>query len=243
MSTAHIQEAQKLAPDALVELYSLDTTMLTNIYGQPGQGDVLNFCSGTLNQAPVRFNGVSYQPMPIEGTGFEWNGQGKLPMPKLKIASLSGLAAGLTYQYSDLLGAQVTRLRTFARFLDGQPDADPTAVFEPDIFRIDRKSAQNKAYVEFELAAIFDQQGVRLPKRQALRDACSYTYRVYSQGQVHYGTCPYAGFSAFDAFDNPVPDVTTDACSHRLSGCLLRYGPNAALPFSGFPGIAQTGGI
>ena len=242
-STKLLQEAQKLAPDALVELYSLDTTLLTNIYGQPGLGDVFNFCAGTLNSAPVRFNGIVYSPAPIEATGFEWSGQGKLPMPKLKIAAISGLAAGLTYQFGDLLGAQVTRLRTFARFLDGQPEADPTAVFEPDVFRIDRKSTQNKHYVEFELAAAFDQQGVRLPKRQVLRDACSFTYRVYAAGQIHYGTCPYAGYSAFDAFDNPVPDITTDRCSHRLTGCMARYGQNAPLPFAGFPGVAQAQGV
>ncbi len=243
MSTQHIREAQSLTPDALVELYSLDTTMLTNIYGQPGQGDVLNFVAGTLNGDLVRFNGVPYQPIPIEATGFEWNGQGKLPQPKLRIAALNGLAAGLTYQFGDLLGAQVTRLRTFAKFLDGQPQADPTAVFDPDVFRIDRKSAQTKAFVEFELAAAFDQQGVRLPRRQVLRDACSNTYRTYSNGQLYYGTCPYAGNSTFDAFDAPVSGIQNDRCSHKLSGCLARYGKVAPLPFAGFPGVAQAQGI
>lgn len=240
MSTKHLREAQKLAADALIELYSLDTTMLANIYGQPGQGDVLNFCSGTMGNAPVVFNGIAYQPMPIEASGFEWNGQGKLPRPKLKVANLSGLVGGLTYQYSDLLGAEVTRLRTFVKFLDGQPEADPTAVFEPDIFRIDRKSHMSKQYVEFELAAAFDQQGVRLPKRQALRDACSFTYRVYRNGTFHYGTCPYTRGEMFMASDASTVDPTQDQCSHRLTGCVARYGTTAAKPFAGFPGVSQV---
>ncbi len=240
MSTAHIREAQKLDPDALVELYTLDTTMLTNIYGQPGAGDVLLFCSGALGGSPVVFNGLTYTPMPIEASGFEWNGQGKLPRPKLKIANISGLAAGLTYQFTDLLGAEVTRLRTFRKFLDGMPEADPTAVFEPDVFRVDRKSHQSKAYVEFELAAAFDQQNVRLPKRQVLRDSCGFTYRVYSAGSFHYGTCPYTGGPMYDAFDAGTTDPTKDQCSHRLTGCVARYGQTATKPFAGFPGVAQV---
>ena len=240
MTTAHLREAQLLAADALVELYSLDTTMLSNIYGVPGQGDVLYFCSGTLGDAPVAFAGTQYAPMPIEASGFEWNGQGKLPRPKLKVANLSGLVGGLTYQFNDLLGAELTRLRTFRKFLDGQPEADPTAVFEPDVFRLDRKSHQSKQYVEFELAAAFDQQGVRLPKRQVLRDACSFTYRVYSAGSFHYGTCPYTAAPMFDVADNATTDPTADKCSHRITGCLARYGKTTPLPFAGFPGVAQV---
>lgn len=237
------QEAQKLAPDALVELYVLDTTMLTNIYGVPGQGDVFHFCAGAEHDGPVHFGGVVFAPVPIEATGFEWNGQGKLPRPKLKVSNLGGgLAGGLTYQYNDLLGAQVTRIRTFARFLDGGSDADATATFEPDVFVINRKSHQDKNYVEFELAAAFDQANVRLPRRQVLRDACSYTYRVYSAGTFHYGTCPYAQGPLFDGFDQPTNDPLQDKCSHRITGCLARYGTNAALPISAFPGVAITGG-
>ena len=47
---------------------------------------------------------------------------------------------------------------------------DPTATFDEQIFLIDRKSAENRAVVEFELAASSDVHGVRLPKRQVLPD-------------------------------------------------------------------------
>ena len=45
---------------------------------------------------------------------------------------------------------------------------DPTATFDEQIFIIDRKSTENRDIVEFELAATYDIQGVRLPKRQVL---------------------------------------------------------------------------
>jgi phage-related protein len=50
----------------------------------------------------------------------------------------------------------------------GTPDS--TATFDTQIFLIDRKSAENRVEVEFELAASSDVHGVRLPKRQVLPD-------------------------------------------------------------------------
>ena len=46
---------------------------------------------------------------------------------------------------------------------------DPTAEFPREIYKIDRKSAENRNVVEFELAAVFDLVGVRAPQRQCTR--------------------------------------------------------------------------
>ena len=48
----------------------------------------------------------------------------------------------------------------------GTPDA--TATFPSEIYYISRKARENREMVEFELAASFDLDGVRLPKRQVL---------------------------------------------------------------------------
>ena len=80
---------------------------------------------------------------------------------------------------NDLTGAKVTRRRTMARFLDtanfsgatnpfGTPD--PDAEFPREVYYIDRKSAENRTVIQFELAAIFDIAGIRAPKRQCTRD-------------------------------------------------------------------------
>ena len=45
---------------------------------------------------------------------------------------------------------------------------DPTATFPDEIYYIDRKVSETRDIVQFELAANFDLQGVRLPKRQVL---------------------------------------------------------------------------
>ena len=46
---------------------------------------------------------------------------------------------------------------------------DPTAEFPQEIYTIDRKSAENRDVVQFELAAVFDLAGIRAPKRQCTR--------------------------------------------------------------------------
>ena len=47
--------------------------------------------------------------------------------------------------------------------------ADNTAEFPQEIYKIDRKSSENREVVEFELAAVFDLAGIRAPKRQCTR--------------------------------------------------------------------------
>ena len=46
---------------------------------------------------------------------------------------------------------------------------DPNAEFPQEIYSIDRKSAENREVVTFELAAVIDLAGIRAPKRQCTR--------------------------------------------------------------------------
>lgn len=235
--TAHLTIAQQPSADTLVELYELDTRPCYTIYGVQQGGGVYHWTPGTLGGAAAVFAGTTYAPMPIVGAEWEWNGQGRLPVPKLRISNLDGLAAALAIEFSDILGAVVTRTRTFAACLDGQPQADPTALFEPDVYVIDRKAEHQKAYLEFELAAAIDQRGKKLPGRQVLRDVCPFTYRKWDGAQFIPGTCPYAGSPMFTIAEASTANPALDVCSHRLTGCLKRYG-NTPLPFGGFPGVA-----
>ena len=47
---------------------------------------------------------------------------------------------------------------------------DPTATFPNEVYFVDRKTIETRDIVQFELAASFDLQGVRLPKRPVLPD-------------------------------------------------------------------------
>jgi len=220
-------EIQKLSPSTVIELYVLDTT--------PFGGDMLYFHAGTNEiQTKIVWQGQEYVPFPVKVSGFEFNGGGQLPRPKLLVANISGVISAMTLLYQDLLGAKLTRKRTFAKYLDAvnfdggvNPSADPTAEFQPDVFFIDRKSGENNSLVEFELAAAFDVTGVKLPRRQIVQNVCPWRYRG--------SECGYTGTAYFNANDVAVGSIALDVCSKRLDSCKLRFGQTAELPFGGFP--------
>lgn len=228
------QEAQKASVSNLVTLYELDMTAL-------GITPVRRFTPMTKNGSAVSFNGNVYLPLDMESEGFEWSGVSAPPAPKVRMSNVMGLIGGLVIGGGDLVGATLTRIRTFKRFLDGEPEADGTMHLPLDVYRIERKSAHNKRFVEFELATPFDHQGRVLPARQCLRDACTHIYRRYVDGAFVYekATCPYVGSTYYDQTGLATVDPTKDRCGKRLSDCKKRFG-TAPLPTRAFPGMART---
>lgn len=223
------QDVQNLATEALVELFVLDATSLG--------GTVTRFHAGT-NQLKVNvvFNGQTYSALPIEVTGFEYNGRGRLPRPLMKISNVDGVIGALVDTYDDLIGAALTRKRTFVKYLDPvnfttgvNPTADPTAVFPDDVYYVDRKSSHTKSVVELELASSFDIAGVMLPRRTIVGRVCLWVYRS--------SECSYVGGPVADANDDPTASAPLDVCGKRVDSCKLRFGDNGVLPFGGFPGV------
>ena len=216
-----------LEPGAVVTLYELDATALG--------GAISRFHAGTNSlRQPVVWQGNTYNPFPIEVTGFEMSGKGQIPRPTVRVANVNGLLGALVRDYGDLIGAKFTRKRTMVRFLDAvnftggvNATADPTAAFPDDVFYIDRKSGENKVAIEFELSASFDVAGVQLPRRYIVQNVCPWKYR---------GTeCGYTGTNYYDANDAAVGSAGLDVCGKRLSSCKVRFGSNNQLPFGGFP--------
>jgi lambda family phage minor tail protein L len=181
MSTDPVfSEVQKINPSAIIELFTLQLDNSLH-----GATTIYRFHSGSnLNaNGEIVWAGNSYQRFPIEATGFAYQ-HGQIPRPKLVISNALGTISAIlllvnqTTAGNDLTGATFTRIRTMARFLDaanfsggsnplGTPD--PTAEFKRQIFIVDRKSAENRNTVEFELAGAIDMAGVRAPKRQCTR--------------------------------------------------------------------------
>lgn len=221
-------DIQQLAGDTLVELFVVDATALG--------GSLYRFHAGTNQlRTAVVWQGSTYSPMPVEATGFEYTGTGKLPRPTLRAQNVDGLLGVLVDAYQDLVGATVTRKRTFAKYLDAvnfpggvNPTADPTAVFPDDVYAISRKTAHTKQQIEWELTSSFDVQGVKLPRRQILQHVCTWTYRS--------AECSYTGDPVATIDDVPTSSSALDACGKRLTSCKLRFGALGNLPFGGFPG-------
>ena len=218
---------QTATPGALVELYDLDVTAI-------GGAQVYRFAADVnALGADIVWGGQTYTRFPLEASGFERGGQGKLPRPSLRVANVTGLIGALALELGDLVGAKVTRTRTFVQYLDvvnfaaGNPTADPNQWLDREIWFIDRKAAENKIFVEWELAAAFDVAGVLLPRRQVIQNICTWRYRG--------AECGYAGGAVATANDAATSDPALDVCGKRLASCRLRFGAHAELPYGGFP--------
>ena len=236
--TVPVSELQKPAPSAIIELFEIH--LVTAIHGA---NTIFRFHAGTndINNGNIIWAGNSYTAFPVEATGFEYNGNGQLPRPKLIISNALRFVTSIllvvneTNPGNDLNGAKFIRIRTLARYLDavnftgGNANADPTAEFPREIYYLDRKVTETRAAVEWELAAAFDLVGTRAPKRQCIANLCQWVYRS--------AECTYTAATYFDANNNPVGSAASDVCGKRLTSCATRFGVYAQLPFGSFPGV------
>ena len=171
-------DLQSINPSAIIELFQLKLDSALH-----GASTTYYFHAGSNLNAnnKIKWKGVEYLRFPIQASGFAFQ-KGQLPRPKLIVSNATGLISSILLDVNevtagnDLTGATVTRIRTLAKFIDADnfadginATADPSAEFPKEIYSIDRKSAETRETVEFELAAPTDLAGVRIPKRQATR--------------------------------------------------------------------------
>ena len=225
------EELAKLNPSAIIELFELHLDNSLH-----GSSDVYRFHAGANAAVTgnVVFGGNTYTRIPIKADGFEFTNTGTLPRPTLTISNLDGtmttllLLVNATTAGNDLGGAEVRRIRTLKKFLDGETAADPNAKFPDERWYVDRKANESRDSVTFELASKFDLAGQKLPKRQVVANVCQWVYRSTE--------CSYTGTDYYDVNDNEVSTAAEDVCGKRVSSCKLRFGANAELPFGSFPG-------
>lgn len=229
-----IQQAiQQLDTTAEVVLYEIDLSDIAP--DLTGDDRYLRFAPMTneLSQ-PIVWNGNSYTPYPIYAEGFEINSQ-QPPRPTLKAANLNGVLTNLCLLYNDLLQAKLTRTTTFAKYLDavnfrdGNANADPSQHKPLEVFEINQKTEENDIYIQWDLRWSFDIQGVMIPFRVMPQTICGWQYKADGCEWV-----PVEG-SYYDLTDQSCT-AEEDECSLLLTGCRLRWGAKAALPFGGAPG-------
>lgn len=219
----------------IVTLYTLDATSIDGT-------TLFHFTDSTSTDGnAIVFDGVVYVPIPIEVSGFEKDSNAAPPRPKMKVGNAAGTLSALLQEFGDLVGARLTRIKTFERFLDAGEEPDPDQTFGTEIYHISRKTEQNKVYVEFELATPMDQQNVRLPGRKQFRRHCSRVYRKFNAAANEFdythATCPYVGETSFDQ-NGVVTSPENDVCAHHADACDLRF--PGALPMHAFPGMNRV---
>jgi len=214
MSTAFV-ELLNSGPFAIIELFELklfqDLHGSNEEYyfhaGRNRKTTVPSDADDILDAFSIKYGGVDYIPLPVEASGFEFNGDGTLPRPSIRFANLQSQITALLLGINqitpgnDLSGARVTRIRTLSRFLDsdnwengvnpyGNPDSGANAQFPKEVYYIDRKVSENRDFVEFELVSSFDMGNTKAPRRLVMQNLCQWEYKSKE--------CGYSGSNAFN---------------------------------------------
>ena len=189
----------------------------------------INFENSSSNlNSPTLFNqiiwqGKRYVPFPILIEGFEMMARGTLPKPKLTFTSQNQIESydnffikikNTVRSIGDIIGLEITRKRTFLKYLDAVNfkskggiindddfiiDPDRYAQLNPDIYYVDRKLKENKNVLQYELSSILDLENIKLPLRTLYSEACSFDYR--GEG------CGYLGIPIANDKDEPISSL------------------------------------
>ena len=189
-------ELQSLNPSAILELFVLELVEgLHYATGNPSNvPTTFRFHSGSNmnSNAEIVWQCDSYQRIPIDASGFAYNGRGQTPRPQLTISNFGGITrsgsvidmSGIlvivnqTTPHNYLINAKLTRLQVLASSLDnanfssgsnpfGTPNSDELT---QEIYFIDRKTTENRQIVQFELVGTLDVENKKLPARQVTRN-------------------------------------------------------------------------
>lgn len=123
-----LAELYKYNPSALIELYELDLTPLQEYYslkGFPIATTKYYFHNGysklfgTTTPEVIWGNPeVTYLARPIQMDGIQVSSAGEIPRPSLTVSNQDLFFSALSKAYSKLVGAKITRIRTFVKFLN-----------------------------------------------------------------------------------------------------------------------------
>ena len=243
------KELIKSSPYAIIELFEIELN--PDIHGQSNTSDnIYRFhsgCNAKTAKGDVVWRGKTYSALPITMEGFEYNGK-TLPRPTLTISNLLGNISGILLSVNevtvgnDLTGAQVTRIRTLAKYLDAvnfDSNTLPTGYLPApeelprEIYYIDRKSVENREIVQFELASSLDLAGVKVPSRNTVANLCPWVYKS--------SECGYTGTNYFDENDDPIAataatNISTTGYSHQITSGnnIISNGVNAIVSTNGW---------
>jgi lambda family phage minor tail protein L len=195
------------------ELFGDDPSLMVELFtisGIANSSEEIRFHGGVNEiRKSIVFDNIEYFYIPYERSGFGNKSDGSMVRPSLRLINLGGFFSSYILDKDDLIGAQVTRTRTFLKFLDGinfyqystNPEfwkkkgvnPDPNSKLMDELWVINQKTSENKNAIEYELTSPLDLESARVPKRQIINNYCTWKYR---------GTgCPYAGKPISDGND------------------------------------------
>lgn len=203
------KELISLESTSIISLFEIDLRTIKenlNIGGAAISPDILRFHNlEAFNQRTINFRGDTYHPMPIMADGFEVSSNGSLPRPTLTMTPLKQIldsadnditVSSREYfislkrailELDNMIGAKVTRIRTFFKFLDATNSYEGVGDFTSGLnknpefpretYYVERKMTEDKNMLQFELSSVLDLENFKLPGRLCIANRCPWTYR------------------------------------------------------------------
>ncbi len=186
-----------LNPDSFVDLFEIYIDETIGIF---------RFHAGKNFNRNLIFRGNSYAPLPVDFSGFEFSADGKQNRPSIKLANVDGYITNYIKNKNDLINSKIKRIKVFVRNLDDINFSDEVnpffgyrkkrnAVlgygesFYEDNYLINKKTQENKFYIEFDLSSPLDLENQALPNRKISDNICSWNYRGCG---CNYGKIPWS---------------------------------------------------
>ena len=259
------EELLSSGPFAIIELFELKTFESMHgsdneYYFHAGRNRKTTEPSNTddiLSAYSIYYDGHTYLPLPIEASGFEFKGDGGLPRPTIRVANLNSnitqllLGVNEVTPGNDLNGAQVTRIRTMSRFLDGSnwengvnpygsPDNSAIAQMPKEVYYIDRKVTETRDFVEFEMVSSLDLANARAPRRLVMQNLCQWKYRGKECGYT--GTADFTPVGQTVTYTSAANYTYTSGADKLLAGNTLAAGQSLVSSNGYFTAVMQQDG-
>lgn len=201
-----------LNPDSFVDLFEIYIDETIGIF---------RFHAGKNFTKSIIFRGNAYIPVPVDFSGFEFSSDGKQNRPTIRVANIDGYITDYIKNKNDLVNSKIKRIKVFVRNLDDENFSDGKnpffgyrtkrnsvfgygQSFYEDNYVINKKTQENKYYIEFDLSSPLDLENQTIPNRKISDNLCSWKYRGCG---CNYGKIPWepVGGQKFFIGNNTTP--------------------------------------
>ena len=189
-----IQDLQAQAQSSpLMELMELQKSDNSFVYVTPGEnsgGSSLQLYDHD-NNSTLR----TYAPYPVAADGFDIKITGAISRPTCNFSNIGNNFTTLigTSDIDSLLGKKFIRRLTLRKYLKGESSDTGSGVqsieFVRQVWIISKVMSRDSSIVTFELSSPFDLQGVKIPARQIVANACPWEYTGASPDLAESSKC------------------------------------------------------
>ena len=176
----------------IVDLFEITLPDDTIVYLHPGVDD--DFTNLQFRDKDSPYTVRTYIPMPMVIDGLELQADGAPNRPSFQIANIGTLLSGQLsgYKNDDLVGQRIVRRRTLKKYLVGESaDATPPVEFRSQEYIIDRIAKEDNISLTYEVAAPYDLESIKLPRRVVVGKFCSWKYQGYHDTKNSVGGCTW----------------------------------------------------